>query len=107
MAQTVDEGKEKLMEDFNAVISDAEELLKLLAAAGGEKAEVLRASAEENLEAARERLAGLQAAAREHASEASKAGEAYIREHPWQSICIVAVVAALVGVVLGVTLNRR
>src|SRR4051812_12931243 len=107
MAQTVDEGKEKLMEDFNAVIADAEELLKLLAAAGGEKAAVVRDGAEENLEAARERLAGLQAMARDHASEASKAGEAYIREHPWQSIGIVALIAALAGVVLGAMLNRR
>ena len=107
MAQSIEEGKDRLIEDFNAVLADAEQLLKLLAAAGGEKAEGLRASAEENLEAARERLAGLQAAAREQASEASKAGEAYIREHPWQSIGIVAVLAALAGVVLGVMLNRR
>jgi ElaB/YqjD/DUF883 family membrane-anchored ribosome-binding protein len=107
MTASIDEGKDKLIEDFNAVIADAEQLLQLLAAAGGEKAEGLRASAEENLEAARERLAGLQVAAREHASEASKAGEAYIREHPLQAIGIVAVVAALVGVVLGVMLTRR
>jgi ElaB/YqjD/DUF883 family membrane-anchored ribosome-binding protein len=107
MTQSIDEGKDRLIEDFNAVIADAEQLLGLLAAAGGEKADALRASAEENLEAARERLAGLQAAAREHAAEASKAGEAYIREHPWQSIGIVAIAAALAGLVLGVMLNRR
>ena len=105
--QSIDEGKDKLIEDFNAVIADAEQLLKLLAAAGGEKGEALRAGAEQNLEAARERLVGLQSEAQERARAASKAAEDYVRDHPWQSIGIAAAVAALIGVVVGVLLNRR
>jgi ElaB/YqjD/DUF883 family membrane-anchored ribosome-binding protein len=107
MAQTIDEDKDKLIEDFNAVIADAEELLRQLAAAGGEKGEALRAGAEQNLEAARERLEGLQAAAEERARAASRAAEDYVRAHPLRSIAIVAGVAALIGVVVGLILNRR
>jgi ElaB/YqjD/DUF883 family membrane-anchored ribosome-binding protein len=107
MAPSIDEGKDKLIDDFNAVIAEAEQLLQLLAAAGAEKGESLRAGAEQNLEAARERLAGLQSAAQERAHAASKAAEDYVRQHPWQSIGIVAGIAALIGLVLGLLLNRR
>jgi ElaB/YqjD/DUF883 family membrane-anchored ribosome-binding protein len=107
MAQSLDEGKDKLIEDFNAVIADAEELLKLLAAAGEEKGEALRASAEQNLEAARAQLEGLRAAAQERTLAASRAAEDYVRAHPLRSVAIVAGIAALIGVVLGLLLNRR
>ena len=50
MAQTPDATKDKLVEDFNAVITDTEQLLKSLAASGGEKAGAIRASVEEHLE---------------------------------------------------------
>ena len=60
MPQSVDASKTKLIEDFNAVIEDAEQLLKSLAASGSEKGSALRASAERNLESARERLRELQ-----------------------------------------------
>src|SRR5262245_10670911 len=107
MTQSVDESRRKLVEDFNAVIADTEELLKALAASGTEKGEALRASAEQNLEIARERLRELQSDVTERSRAAAKAADDYVRENPWQSIGLVAVVAALAGLLAGLLMNRR
>ena len=107
MTQTYDESKSKLIEDFNAVIKDTEQLLKTLAASGAETGSALRASAEQNLEAARRRLADLQQEALERSRAAAKATDEYVHENPWQSIGIAAALAALAGFVIGLLLNRR
>ena len=107
MAQAPDESKRKLIEDFNAVIQDTEQLLKTLAATGAEKGSALRASAEQNLDVARRRLQALQEEAVERSRAAAKAADEYVHENPWQSIGVVAAIAALVGFVIGLLLNRR
>lgn len=107
MATTPDESKRKLIDDFNAVIQDTEQLLKTLAATGAEKGSALRASAEQNLQVARRRLQDLQDEALERSRAAAKATDEYVHENPWQSIGIVAVLAALAGFVIGLLLNRR
>ena len=96
-----------LIDDFNAVVEDGEKLLRALAATGAEKGSALRASAEQNLAAARERLKELQNEALERGRLAAKATDEYVHENPWQSIGIVAAVAALAGFVAGLMMNRR
>ena len=96
-----------LIDDFNAGVEDAEKLLRALAASGAEKGTALRASAEQNLAAARERLKALQGDAVERGRQAAKATDEYVHENPWQSIGVVAAVAALVGFVAGLMMNRR
>jgi ElaB/YqjD/DUF883 family membrane-anchored ribosome-binding protein len=108
MAQpTVDVTKDKLIEDFNAVVSDTEQLLKAVAATGGEKAASLRGSVEHNLKVARERLQALEQAAEEKARATARATDEYVHGHPWQSIGIAAGIGAMLGVVVGLLLNRR
>ncbi|MGZ5036157.1 MAG: DUF883 family protein [Usitatibacter sp.] len=104
---TVDATKDKLVEDFNSVVSDTEELLKTVAATGGEKTHALRASVERNLKLARERLLAIEQAAAEKARATAKATDEYVHVHPWQSIGIAAAVGALFGIVVGILLNRR
>lgn len=99
--------KEKLVKDFNTVIAETEELLKSVAAAGGEKGDALRDSVEHSLRAARERLAQFQDAAAHKAKEAARTTDEYVHGHPWQSIAIVAGVSGIVGIVVGLLLNRR
>jgi ElaB/YqjD/DUF883 family membrane-anchored ribosome-binding protein len=107
MVQSTGVSRDKLIGDFNAVISDTEQLLKSLAAAGGEKSTALRASVEQNLKAARERLDELQVAALERTRAAAKATDEYVRDNPWQSMAVVGGLAALAGFVVGLLLNRR
>jgi ElaB/YqjD/DUF883 family membrane-anchored ribosome-binding protein len=103
----VEIAKEKLFQDFSAVVADAELLLESLATAGGEKAQALRGRIEENVRAARIRLRELEGSARDSAGAAAKATDEYVRGHPWESIAVAAGVAAVAGVVLGLMLNRR
>lgn len=107
MTESVAASRRKLIEDFNAVVEDTEKLLKALAASGAEKGTALRASAEHNLETARARLKELQDDALERSRAAAKATDEYVRENPWQSIGVVALIAALAGFVIGLMMNRR
>ena len=95
--------QQRLLDDFNAVISDAEQLLKSVAAEGGEKAAGMRAKIEENLKAAKETLQDIQGTVVEKTRAAAHATDDYVHEHPWHAIGV----AAGVGVVLGLLLNRR
>ena len=99
--------REKLLHDFNEVVSDTEALLKSVGAAGGEKTQALRANVEQSLKLAKERLQDLQDQAIEGARAAAKKTDEYVHDHPWQSLAVVAGVSAVVGVVLGLLLNRR
>lgn len=99
--------REKLVSDFNTVITDSEELVKAMASAGGEKATALRGDLERKLRTARERLVDIERKAVDRTREAAKETDVYVHEHPWQAIAVGAAVAGVVGIVLGLMLNRR
>ncbi len=99
--------KEKLLKDFNEVVSDTEQLLKSVASAGNEKTQALKANVEQSLRLAKDRLRELQDEAVDRTRAAAKRTDEYVHTNPWQSIGIAAAVAAVVGIVLGLLLNRR
>ena len=107
MNESVTAPRQKLIQDFNAVIADTEKLLEELVAAGAEKGSELRDAAEKSLEAARERLRELQDESLERTRAAAKATDDYVHAHPWQSMGVAAALAALVGFVIGLLMNRR
>jgi ElaB/YqjD/DUF883 family membrane-anchored ribosome-binding protein len=107
MTQSTDVTKDKLIEDFNAVIADTEQLLRSAAAVGGEKASAMRAGVEQNLKIARERLRELEDAALARARAAAESADEYVRANPWESIGIAAGIGALAGLVIGLMMNRR
>ena len=82
----------KLMQDMQAVVVDAEELLKATAGQAGERIEKVRARTAESLRVARERIAA-----------ASGGVDGQVREHPWAA----AGIAAGVGLLLGLLIGRR
>jgi ElaB/YqjD/DUF883 family membrane-anchored ribosome-binding protein len=99
--------REKLLQDFNEVVSDTEQLLKSVAAAGGEKTQALRANVEQSLKTAKDRLHKLEETAVERTRAAAKATDQYVHGHPWESIGIAAAIAGVIGIVVGLLLNRR
>lgn len=107
MPESLAASKQKLIQDFNAVIADTEALLKALAETGAEKGGALRASAEQSLATARQRLKELQGDAIQRGKAAARATDDYVQENPWQSIGIAAGVAVLVGLIMGLMMNRR
>ncbi len=107
MTDTTQVARDKLLHDFNEVVADTEQLLKSVAGAGGEKAQALRANVEQSLKNARERLRELEQDALEHTRAAARATDEYVHEHPWRAVGISAVIAAIIGIVVGLLLNRR
>ena len=100
MAKDVTEAREQLLRDFNQVVGDTEELLRSLAAVGGDKAAAARESVEESLASAKRRLREIQGSAVERATEAADAADDYVRENPWRAIAIGIGVGVLVGIVI-------
>lgn len=92
--------RRQLAEDFNKVLVDTEALLKTLGSVTGEKATAMRATVEESLAAAKQRLRALESAARERAVATAEATDQYVHENPWTAIGVAAVVGLLVGIAI-------
>jgi ElaB/YqjD/DUF883 family membrane-anchored ribosome-binding protein len=95
--------RERLVDDFATVLTDAEALLKASATETGEKARDLRSQVEAKLLSAKLRLQELQGQSVDKAKAAARATDDYVHDHPWQAIGI----AAAVGMVAGLLINRR
>ena len=95
--------RERLVDDFVSVLSEAEDLLRKAGSETGERARDLRAQVEAKLLAAKLRLQELEGEAVDRAKEAAKYTDDYVHDNPWRSIGI----AAVVGFVAGLMLNRR
>jgi ElaB/YqjD/DUF883 family membrane-anchored ribosome-binding protein len=106
-ARTSEMTQHQLVEEFNIVVAEAEQLLKSVAGTGGEKAEAIYASVERNLATAKNTLLNLEQSAFKKAKVAALATDEYAHEHPWESVGIAAGVGALVGVLIGLSMNRR
>jgi ElaB/YqjD/DUF883 family membrane-anchored ribosome-binding protein len=99
--------KEKLLQDLNKVVAETEQLLRDTATVGGEKVATWRTGVEQSLKAAKERLADLEHTAVERARATAQATDHYVHENPWQAVGITAGVGVLVGLAIGMLLNRR
>lgn len=99
--------KHKLLAEFNAVVTEAEHLLKFVTDEGGDKASALRAKMEKKLNAAKERLRSLEDTVVDKSRAAARATDEYVHENPWQGIGVAASVGVVLGVVIGVLLYRR
>ena len=98
--------KAQLVDDFSRVVTDAESLLRALASVPGEKTAALRASVEENLGNAKQRLREMQGAAYEKTTAAAKATDEYVHENAWAAIGVAAAVGFLAGLLLAGERNR-
>lgn len=95
--------KEKLMQDFRLVVTDAEELLRATAGLAGDKVSAARERIQENLAAAKERLSSAEEAVIAKTKEAARATDEYVHENPWKAVGI----GAGVGLIVGLLLSRR
>lgn len=92
---------QKLKQDLQIVVTDAEELLKATASQTGERIEKIRERAEDSLRAARQRLAEAGAAAGQQARVAADGVDDQLRRHPYAAAGIAAGVGVLVGLLIG------
>jgi len=94
---------DKLVEDMQVVVRDAEALLKVTSAQTGEKLQEVRARVQETLGHARTRLSEIEGQAMQRAKDIAGSADELVQENPWQAVGI----AAGVGLLLGLLLSRR
>jgi ElaB/YqjD/DUF883 family membrane-anchored ribosome-binding protein len=94
--------KENLLNDFNVLIKDVEQLRKSIDKEGHE-ADSVRAKVAEKLNTARERLQRIEDAALQYAKARIRSADDHMHKHPWQAIGA----AAGLAIVIGFFLNRR
>ena len=99
--------REKLLQEFNTVVAETEQLLKDAAVAGGDKAATWRADVELKLRTAKDKLIEIEHAALERTKAAAQATDHYVHDKPWQAVGITAAVSVLVGISIGLLLNRN
>jgi ElaB/YqjD/DUF883 family membrane-anchored ribosome-binding protein len=95
--------RDQLVDDFSAVLSEAEDLLKKASNETGDKARDLRSQVEAKLLSAKLRLQELEGEAMDRAKAAARLTDDYVHENPWQVIGA----AAAVGFLVGLLMNRR
>jgi ElaB/YqjD/DUF883 family membrane-anchored ribosome-binding protein len=103
MSDNTEQTRTKLVDEFSAVLNEAEDMLSRAANETGERAKDLRSQVEAKLLKAKLRLQEIEGQAVDRAKEAARATDDFVHEHPWQSIGI----AAAIGVLVGLLLNRR
>lgn len=91
---------DKVIADLSALADDTEQLLKATASQTGQQIAQVRAKAEKSLEAAKARVADLQALALAKTRAAGRATGEYVRANPWQVIAICAVGGFVLGSLL-------
>ncbi|OWQ44982.1 hypothetical protein CDL60_21995 [Roseateles noduli] len=94
---------DRLLNDLNQVVSDAESLLRATADQTSAGASELRARVQSTLDRAKSSLGDFQSAAVDRAKAAGKATDDYVHDNPWQSVGV----AAGVGLLIGLLLTRR
>jgi ElaB/YqjD/DUF883 family membrane-anchored ribosome-binding protein len=92
-----------LAQDFQNVITDAQELLKTIGNEGDARLVDARKRMQASLNAAKERLVELQASVSEGARAAAKTTDEYVHDNPWPAIGV----GAAIGVLVGYLLARR
>ena len=92
---------DRLMQDLQAVLEDADALLRATAGQAGEKVQQARARVEETVNQARERLEAAQEDIELRAREIAQEADKYVRENPWRAVGVAAGVAFVIGLLVG------
>jgi ElaB/YqjD/DUF883 family membrane-anchored ribosome-binding protein len=100
MMADIENTRARLVEDFSAVLAEAEDMLKRAATETGDKARDLRNQVEAKLLTAKLRLQELEGQAIDGAKAAARATDDYVHDNPWQAIGVAAAVGFLVGLVI-------
>jgi len=92
-----------LADDFQEVVTDAQELLANMGTEGGAKVGEMKKRVQASIDAARKQLGELQVSVTEGAKAAATTTDQYVHDNPWIAIGA----AAAAGFVLGILASRR
>jgi ElaB/YqjD/DUF883 family membrane-anchored ribosome-binding protein len=103
MSINVERTRDQLVDDFAAVLNEAEDLLQKSSSETGDRARDLRDQVQAKLMAAKLRLQEIQGDAVDRAKDAARVTDDYVHDNPWQAVGV----AAAIGFIAGMVLNRR
>lgn len=89
--------RESLLDDFSAMLTEAEDLLRRAGNETGERAKDLRAQVEAKLLSAKLRLQELEGDAIDSAKAAARYTDDYVHDNPWRAVAVAGVAGFLVG----------
>ncbi len=95
--------RQKLLTDVKTLMSDADEIVKAMASATGEKATELGDKLRVKLRSAKEKMGDVQEVVADKAKAAARATDDFVHDNPWQAVGI----AAGIGFLLGLLINRK
>ena len=93
----------QLKQDLQALISEAESLLKSAAAPASEEFKSARQKFEATINNAKEEIIRLEKAVVDKAQDAANVTDGYVRENPWQAVGL----GAALGLVVGLLISRK
>jgi ElaB/YqjD/DUF883 family membrane-anchored ribosome-binding protein len=97
MARNARETKEKLVNDFQSVIADTEELMKFVSNESGGKAQALRDKLDRNLKLAKDYLHDVEGSVVDKSRVAAKVTDEYVHENAWRTVGLAIGVGILIG----------
>ena len=89
--------KGKMVDDFKAIVTDADDLLQATAKVSGESFNAARARFAEKLTSAKTSLADAEQLVVDRAKQAATATDDYVKGNPWTAAGIAAGVGLLIG----------
>ena len=98
-----DVARDRLIADVKVLMADADEIVKAMASATGEKAVELADRLRVNMRNAKDKMADVQVVVADKAKVAARVTDDYVHDNPWQAVGI----AAGVGLLLGLLMGRR
>ncbi len=93
--------KGKMVDDFKAIVADADDLLQATAKVSGEGFNAARAKFAEKLKSAKTSLAEAERHVVDKAKQAATATDDYVKGNPWTAVGIAAGVGILIGFLVG------
>lgn len=98
-----DVARDRLIADVKVLMADADEIVKAMASATGEKAVELADRLRVNMRNAKDKMADVQVVVADKAKVAARVTDDYVHDNPWQAVGI----AVGVGLLLGLLIGRR
>lgn len=89
--------KDKMVDDFKSIVSDADELLQATAKVSGEGFTLARARFSEKLKSAKASLVDAEKMIVQKAKHTATATNDYVKANPWTAVGIAAGVSLLIG----------